>query len=51
MPIKHIGITYDVYETIEQRHIWGNEVIKAIVKNITDGTERSINRYGEVNNR
>lgn len=51
VPIKHIGITYDVYETIEQRHIWGNEVIKAIVKNITDGTERSINRYGEVNTR
>ena len=48
VPVTQIRIIYDVYEVVEQTNILGDKVIKAIVKNITDGTEHSINKFGEV---
>ena len=48
VPVTQIRIIYDVYEVVEQTSISGDKVIKAIVKNIADGTEHSINEFGEV---
>ena len=49
LPIKAIKIKYDVNESKDKIHIYGDDVIKAIVKNITDGTEMIVDKFGRVN--
>jgi hypothetical protein len=38
-----------VNESKDEIHINGDDVIKAIVKNITDGTEMIVDEFGRVN--
>ena len=49
-PLTAIKFNYDVHEHIENIDIYGDDVIKAIVKNITDKTEIHIDKFGKVNN-
>lgn len=51
LPIDGIGFTYDIIESSEQIDIRGDDVIKALVKNITDGSEQTIDRFGRIKNR
>ena len=51
LPIESLGFIYDVKESIELININGDEIIKAIVKNITEGTEYSIDKFGTVKKR
>lgn len=50
-PLTAIKFNYEVHEHIENIDIYGDDVIKAIVKNITDKTEIHIDKFGRVNNR
>lgn len=51
LPVDGIGFTYDVIESSEQIDIRGDDVIIALVKNIIDGSEQTIDRFGHVKNR
>lgn len=51
LPIDALGLIYDVKESIENININGDDIIKAIVKNITEGTEYSIDKFGKVKER
>lgn len=48
IPIDAIEFTYDICESKENINIYGDDVIKAIVKNITEGTETHIDKFGAV---
>ena len=48
-PIDSIVFEYDVCETVEHITIQGDNVIKAIVRNINDGSEVNIDKLGRVN--
>jgi len=48
LPIDAIEFTYDIYESKDYINVFGEDVIKAIVKNITEGTESHIDKYGTV---
>ncbi len=45
-PVDAIEFKYDICESTEQTVIYGENSIKAIVKNITDGTESHVDRFG-----
>ena len=49
LPIDGIVFTYDVHETVERITIKGDKAIKAIVKNVQDGSETNIDEFGRVN--
>lgn len=48
LPIDGIEFTYDTHESIEHIAIYGEDSIMAIVKNITDGSETHIDKFGRV---
>ena len=48
LPIDAIVFTYDIREHKDDIHINGDDVIRAIVKNITEKTEIHIDRFGRV---
>lgn len=50
-PIDSIVFEYDVRETVEHITIQGDNVIKAIVRNINDGSEVNIDKFGRVSPR
>lgn len=47
-PISELNVTYDVYVTTEHTAVYGDEMVKAIVKDITEGTESIVDRFGKV---
>ena len=49
LPVDGIEFTYDTHESTEHIAIYGEDSIMAIVKNITDGSERNIDKFGRVN--
>lgn len=49
LPIDAIEFSYDIREYKDNMHINGDEVIRAIVKNITEKTEVHIDKFGRVN--
>ena len=51
LPIDKIEYVYNTYETENHVAIRGDDVIKAIVKNITDGSEQTIDQFGGVRDR
>ncbi len=51
IPITEIEFTYDVYESISKSEIIGDKAIMALVKNITDGTEKTIDSFKRVSSR
>lgn len=48
LPVTAIEFTYSVCASKEYVNIYGDEMIKAIVKNITENTESHINKFGQV---
>ncbi len=48
LPIDRIELTYNTYESTEHIDIYGEDSIMAIVKNITDGSETRIDKFGRV---
>ena len=48
LPVDGIEFTYDTHESTEHIAIYGEDSIMAIVKNITDGSETHIDKYGRV---
>ena len=48
LPVDGIEFTYDTHESTEHIAIYGEDSIMAIVKNITDGSERNIDKFGRV---
>ena len=48
LPVDGIEFTYNIYESTDHMVIYGEDSIMAIVKNITDGSETSIDKYGRV---
>ena len=48
-PIDSIVFEYDVRATVEHITIQGDNVIKAIVRNVNDGSEVNIDKFGRVN--
>lgn len=49
LPVDGIGFTYETYESTEHIAIYGEDSIMAIVKNIADGSETHIDKFGRVN--
>ena len=50
-PIDRVEIVYDMCESVVHSEIRGDDVIKAIVKDITEGSEIHVDSFGEVRNR
>lgn len=48
LPVDGIEFTYDTHESTEHIAIYGEDSIMAIVKNIIDGSEVHIDRFGRV---
>lgn len=48
LPVDGIVFTYDTHESTEHITIYGEDSIMAIVKNITEGSETHIDRFGRV---
>lgn len=48
LPLDGIEFTYDTHESTEHITIYGEDSIMAIVKNITDGWENTIDQFGRV---
>lgn len=48
LPLDGIEFTYDTHESTEHITIYGEDSIMAIVKNITDGSENTIDQFGRV---
>ena len=48
LPVDGIEFSYHTYESTEHIAIYGEDSIMAIVKNITDGSEMHIDKYGRV---
>lgn len=48
MPLKQLIFTYDVCCSKEEFRINGDDVIKTIVKNLSDGTQKTIDRFGQI---
>lgn len=48
LPVDGIEFTYDTHESTEHIAIYGEDSIMAIVKNITDGSETRIDKFGRV---
>ena len=48
LPIDSIEFIYETHESTEHIVIYGEESIMAIVKNITDGSETCIDKFGRV---
>ena len=50
-PVKGIEFVYDAYQLTDHIDIYGDDVIKAIVKNITEGTETQMDKFGRASSR
>ena len=50
-PVAQINFTYDAYPLRIKHEISGDDYIKAIVKNLSDGTQKTIDRFGQIENR
>ena len=48
LPLKQIVFTYDAFCSSEQLEINGDDVIKTIVKDLSDGTQKTIDRFGQI---
>lgn len=51
LPVTQINFTYDVHLSKEKVEINGDDFIEAIVKNLSDGTQKTIDRFGQIENR
>lgn len=51
LPIAGIGFDYEIREFVNHIDILGDEVIKAIVKDITEGMDKRIDKFGRVSAR
>lgn len=48
LPISEVEFTYDVHLSREILEINGDDYIKTIVKNLSDGTQKTIDRFGQI---